>query len=68
MIEEEYAVFHLPTQSTTEAIETVASQPLQSVAPIVSANNLSDQALFNELNAVSEEVIECRNRILSKIC
>ncbi|MBP5634178.1 hypothetical protein J6X09_00570 [Candidatus Saccharibacteria bacterium] len=67
MIEEECAVFHLPTQSTTEAIETVASQPLQYSQSFSASEKISDQALFDELNAISEEVITCRNHILSKI-
>ena len=67
MIEEEGAVFHLPTQSTTAAIETVASQPLQYSQSFSASEKISDQALFDELNAISEEVITCRNHILSKI-
>ena len=67
MIEEECAVFHLPTQSTTKAIETVASQPLQYSQSFSASEKISDQALFDELNAISEEVITCRNHILSKI-
>ena len=58
-----------PVSVVAEAAKVVpAEQPAQVVAPLTPADKLSDQALFDELNAVSEEVIECRNRILSKIC
>ena len=58
-----------PVSAVAEAAKVVpAEQPAQVVAPLTPADKLSDQALFDELNAVSEEVIECRNRILSKIC
>lgn len=58
-----------PVASVAEAAKVVPTeQPTQLIAPTTPADKLSDQALFDELNAVSEEVIECRNRILSKIC
>ena len=58
-----------PVSVVAEAAKVVpAEQPAQIVAPLTPADKLSDQALFDELNAVSEEVIECRNRILGKIC
>lgn len=58
MYEEEKAVYHLPT-NIAERINYSDS---------FSRNDkISDQALFDELNAVSEEVVECRNRVLEKI-
>ena len=57
-----------PVSSVAEAAKvSPAPAPAQLVSPKLN-DNLSDQALFDELNAVSEEVIACRNRILSKIC
>jgi len=59
--------FHLPIQPTTKTIETVAAQPLQYSQTFSASDKISDQALFDELNAISEEVISCRNHILSQI-
>ncbi len=67
MFEEDSAVFKLPTSVTTETIETVAAQPIQYSQSFSASDKISDQALFDELNAISEEVITCRNHILSKI-
>ena len=67
MFEEDDAVFHLPTSVTTKTIETVATQPIQYSQTFAASDKISDQALFDELNAISEEVITCRNHILSKI-
>lgn len=63
------AEFHLPVQKTTvAAVESVSTAPyryndnfLQNPA------KTNDQALFDELNSVSEELIACRNRILERI-
>jgi hypothetical protein len=58
-----------PVSSVAEAAKVVpVEQPATAVTPLVAVDKLSDRALFDELNAVSEEVIECRNQILSKIC
>ena len=76
MYEEEESTFHLPTE--TESVSSFATvsdvtevattkQPAQLTHSFSSQEKLSDQALFDELNAVSEAVLECRNRILSKI-
>ena len=67
MFEEDSAVFKLPTSVTTETIETVAARPIQYSQSFSASDKISDQALFDELNAISEEVITCRNHILSKI-
>ena len=55
--EEESSEFHLPPEE----------KKLEPVIIFEASDKLSDKALFDELNAVSEGVIECRNRILSKI-
>ena len=67
MYDEDSAEFHLPTSATTKTIETVATQPLQYSQSFSASDMISDQALYDELNAISEEVITCRNHILSKI-
>lgn len=57
-----------PVSSVAEAAKVVSThEPAQIVAPVMPTEKLSDQALFDELNAVSEEVIACRNRILDNI-
>ncbi len=57
-----------PVSSVAEAAKVVTTkEPTRIVNPMIASDKLSDQALFDELNAVSEEVIACRNRILDKI-
>ena len=72
MYDEDNATFQLPTESKTttvaDVIETAtAKQPAQLTHSFLRTEKLSDQALFDELNAVSEEVIKCRDQILNKI-
>ena len=79
-MEEADAIFHLPTNfiaeqaKPTESIVAEASKITPATAPeprILTpktlASKLSDQDLFNELNSVSEELIACRNQVLSNI-
>ncbi len=82
MYEEDSSVFHLPvnaapTQSYAPVkmeysgvADTANMSITEKPASVVNSysNKMSDQALFDELNSVSEEVIRCRNQILSKIC
>ena len=52
----------------SEAAKVVPTeQPVQIVDSFSHSDKLSDKALFDELNLVSEEVIKCRDRVLSKI-
>lgn len=65
-------VFETPKAPVSSVAEAAKVEPAQKPAQIINSysqsDNISDQALFNELNAVSEEVLACRNQILSKIC
>jgi hypothetical protein len=54
--EEDNSVFQLPSE-----------EKLEPVIVFEASDKLSDKALFDELNAVSEGVIECRKRILDNI-
>ena len=54
--------------SVAEAAKVVTSeQPVGLVDSFSNSEKLSDKDLFDELNNVSEELIKCRDRILSKI-
>lgn len=80
-MDEEYdAEFHLPINPAFQATPDVSAvAEAAKVTPIAEApeprildsskpaERLSDQALFDELNSVSEEITACRNRILSNI-
>ena len=79
-MEEAEAIFHLPVNPATaqakpiDGIVAEASKITPATAPVPRiltparpASTLSDQALFDELNSVSEELIACRNQVLSKI-
>lgn len=55
--EEDNSVFQLPPEE----------KKLEPVIVFEASDKLSDKALFDELNAVSEGVIECRKRILDNI-
>ena len=58
-----------PVSSVEEAAKVIPTQaPAQLTNSYSQSENISDQAVFDELNAVSEEVIACRNQVLSKIC
>ncbi len=61
MNEEEKSVFHLPTNIAP------AEQISYSDSFSRKEDKISDKDLFNELDAISEEVISCRNRVLEKI-
>lgn len=67
MYEEDSAEFHLPVQTTVAAVEKVTTAPISVAPKMTTENKISDQALFEELNSVSEEVIACRNRVLQRI-
>jgi hypothetical protein len=69
-MEDENAMFHLPVDNIVAetAKVTPAATPEPSILTTSTpADQLSDQALFDELNSVSEELISCRNRVLSNI-
>jgi hypothetical protein len=80
-MDEEYdALFRLPINPATEQAKpidnivaeaskiTPAEAPTPRIlTPVRPAAKLSDQALFDELNSVSEELIACRNQILGNI-
>ncbi|MBR3322570.1 hypothetical protein IKG13_00695 [Candidatus Saccharibacteria bacterium] len=54
--------------SVEEAAKVVPTeQPARLIDNFSNSEKLSDQALFDELNNVSEEVIKCRDQVLSKI-
>lgn len=58
-----------PVSSVAEAAKVVPTQaPAQIIDSYSQTNNLSDQAIFMELDAISEELIACRNQVLGKIC
>ncbi|MCQ2570960.1 MAG: hypothetical protein MJ154_01805 [Candidatus Saccharibacteria bacterium] len=65
-------VFEAPKAPVSSVAEAAKVEPAQKPAQITNSytqtDKISDQALFDELNAVSEEVLACRNQILSKIC
>ena len=62
------ATVETPVSAISEAAKVVPTEkPAQIVDNFSHSDKLSDQALFDELNLVSEEVIKCRDRILSKI-
>lgn len=61
MNEEEKSVFHLPTNIAP--VEQISYSDSFSRKE----DKISDKDLFNELDAISEEVISCRNRVLEKI-
>ena len=61
MNEEERSVFHLPTNIAP------AEQISYSDSFSRTDGKISDKDLFNELDAISEEVITCRKRVLEKI-
>jgi hypothetical protein len=66
----ETAPIETPKANTTvaEAAKVVTTErKAQLVDAFSHSDKLSDQALFNELNSISEEVVKCRDRILSKI-
>ncbi|MBR6166218.1 hypothetical protein IKQ65_01130 [Candidatus Saccharibacteria bacterium] len=65
MNEEEKSVFHLPT-NIAPAIAPV-EQISYSDSFSRKEDKISDKDLFNELDAISEEVISCRNHVLEKI-
>ncbi|MBR3177016.1 hypothetical protein IKF25_03560 [Candidatus Saccharibacteria bacterium] len=57
-----------PESTVAETAKVVPTeQPTRLVDAFSNSEKLSDQALFDELNNVSEEVIKCRDQILSKI-
>ena len=56
MYEEENAEFHLP-------IDNIAARRVKYTDSFSRNDKISDQALFDELNEVSEEVIACRNHV-----
>lgn len=70
MYNEQNNTFRLPVDGIVEESAKVAPT-LTSESNILTAktaaNDLSDKALFDELNSVSEELIVCRNRILGNI-
>ena len=58
--EENKAEFHLP--------ENLApAEQIRYSDSFSRTDKISDQDLFAELDAISEEVISCRNRVLEKI-
>lgn len=58
-----------PVSSVEEAAKVIPTQaPAQLTNSYSQSDKISDQALFDELNAVSEELIACRNQVLNKIC
>ena len=59
MSEEEKAVFHLPNN-------LAPAEQISYSDSFSRTDKISDQDLFSELNAISEEVISCRNRVLEK--
>jgi len=65
MNEEEKAIFHLPV-NIAPAIAPV-EQISYGDSFSRSDEKISDKDLFNELDAISEEVISCRNHVLEKI-
>ena len=70
MNDEQDNTFRLPIDNIVEesAKVTPATTPEPSILTTKTpANSLSDKALFDELNSVSEELIVCRNRILGNI-
>lgn len=57
-----------PESTVAEAAKVVPiEQPARLVDNFSNSDKLSDQALFDELNNVSEEVMKCRDQVLSKI-
>ena len=66
-------VAEAPVSAAPENVVAAAAKVVPAEAPAKIVNNssnsgdLNDQDLFNELNAVSEEVIKCRNHILGNI-
>ncbi len=57
-----------PESTVAEAAKVVPTeQPARLVDNFSNSDKLSDQALFDELNNVSEEVMKCRDQVLSKI-
>ena len=61
MNEEEKSVFHLPTNIAP--VEQISYSDSFSRTE----DKISDKDLFDELDAISEEVISCRNHVLEKI-
>ncbi len=69
-------VFHIPAysavqnaQPAVQTVELTASAPVKitdQTKPI--KTTASYKEIYAELNAASEEVIECRNKILKSIC
>lgn len=54
--------------TVAEAAKVVTTEhPARLVDAFSNSEKLSDQALFDELNNVSEELIKCRDQVLSKI-
>ena len=69
-------VFHIPAypavQNAKPAVQTVeltATAPVKIIDQTKPTNNTTSyKEIYAELNAASEEVIECRNKILKSIC
>jgi hypothetical protein len=65
---EKEEVFHLPVENVVaEAAKVVAEEATAAEPTFSFSTPISDEALFTELNAVSEEVIQCRNHVLDNI-
>ena len=75
-----YELSAAPAVMAEAPVSAISENPVAAAAKVVTterpakindaymnSDKLSDQALFDELNAVSEEVIKCRDHILSKI-
>ena len=60
MSEEEKAVFHLPDN-------LAPAEQIRYSDSFSRTDKISDKDVFDELDAISEEVVSCRKRVLEKI-